>query len=255
MNRWVRSAMVSSVLSLGAPAHAAEEAQPPGGDGGRPGAPEPSVAERFRLGLRLGYSLPLGQLNGPNVVNADGTAGPAASIHDFGTGMVPIWLDAGYFVTPHVMLGLYGQYGFVTPPTRIGVCQGGDCTTREIRVGVQGQYHFSPEAPVDPWAGLGVGYELLLASDTFPGAPPGALPSPAQHWDNEYRCIEFANLQGGADFDLGGGVTVGPFGSASFGQCVSSNSGSGGQMYGWRDIPSKGTHEWLTVGAKGTFGL
>src|SRR5438105_4003214 len=58
--------------------------------------------KKIRLGLRLGYALPMGNL-------AEG-----AKLGDGISGQIPIWIDAGYMVTPNILLGLYGQYGFVS---------------------------------------------------------------------------------------------------------------------------------------------
>jgi hypothetical protein len=175
--------------------------------------------KKIRLGLRLGYALPLGS-------SADGV-----KMSDELSGQIPIWIDAGYMVTPNILVGLYGQYGFVQTKSS---CTG--CSAHDLRFGVQGQYHLSPTESADPWLGLGIGYESLGLSQ---GGEDGSL-----------KGFEFLNLQGGADFKVADALAVGPFLSFSLGKYSSAtvNGVSG-------DIPQTATHEWLTLGVKGTFGL
>ena len=178
---------------------------------------------KIRLGLRLGYALPMG------------SAVEGGKMSEEVSGQIPIWLDAGYMVTPNVLIGLYGQYGFVSLKQS---CDG--CSAHDIRFGVQGQYHFSPAESVDPWLGLGVGYEILGFSQSAQG----------QTVDISFKGFEFLNLQGGADFKVGNAFSVGPFLSFSLGQYskASANDQSA-------DIDKTALHQWLTFGAKGTFGL
>jgi hypothetical protein len=180
------------------------------------------AAKKIRLGLRLGYAFALGSVE------------EGAKMSEGTSGQIPIWLDAGYMVTPNIMLGLYGQYGFV----QLKDCD--DCSSHDIRFGVQGQYHLSPAESVDPWLGLGVGYEIISVSRTLQGTD----------FTVSDTGFEFLNLQGGADFKLADAFTLGPFVSFSLGQY--SNQSAGDES---ASIENKALHEWLTIGAKGTFGL
>lgn len=178
--------------------------------------------KKIRLGLRLGYAFALGSAQ-EGIKMSDGTSG-----------QIPIWLDAGYMVTPNILVGLYGQYGFV----QVKNCD--SCSAHDIRFGIQGQYHLAPEASLDPWLGLGVGYELLGSSRTIQGMDVSGTT----------KGFEFVNLQGGADFKVADAFAVGPFVSFSLGQYSSVSSGDLSA-----DIEGKTLHEWLTLGVKGTFGL
>ena len=181
---------------------------------------------KLKLGLRLGYGLPSGKLS------SDG-----GKMSDAFSGQVPIWLDAGYMVTPNVLVGLYGQYGFVS----VKNCDSGaSCSAHDLRIGVQGQYHFTPDQSIDPWLGLGVGYESLGFSESAGGL---SVDGSAKGW-------EFLNLQGGVDFQVIPALTVGPFLSFSLDQ-FSSTTLAGTSA----DISSKALHEWIVFGAKGTFGI
>jgi outer membrane protein W len=204
--------------------------------------------KKFQIGLRTGYALPLG-----NIYSA-GTAGPFRFLADEPmsnafSGQIPIWLDAGYMVTPDILLGIYAQYGFVSTKTRdaastgTGCAVGASCSAHDIRFGVQGQYHLGSGQAVDPWLGLGIGYETLGLTETNAGVTTnGSLSG-----------FEFVNLQGGADFKLADAFALGPFVSFSLGQYSTLHTeiqGIGLDI----DVP-KALHEWLTFGVKGTFGL
>ncbi|HEY3252499.1 MAG TPA: hypothetical protein VGJ91_01075 [Polyangiaceae bacterium] len=195
-----------------APAAAADASAGVSSDGG-------SLADKkIRLGLRLGYAFALGNLD-KNDKMSDGTKG-----------QIPIWIDAGYMVTPNILVGLYGQYGFV----QLKDCT--DCSAHDIRFGLQGQYHLAPAGSADPWLGLGFGYEWLGLSQ---GGASGTI-----------KGFQFLNLQGGADFKVSDAFAVGPFVDFSLGQYSSISVEDQSA-----DIPEKAMHEWLTLGVKGTFGL
>ncbi|HEY4157521.1 MAG TPA: hypothetical protein VGM29_05465, partial [Polyangiaceae bacterium] len=162
-------------------------------------------------------------------------------LSDLVSGGVPIQVDAGYMVTPNVLVGLYGQYAFVSEKN----CDAGaSCSAHDIRLGVQAQYHIMPDQAVDPWLGLGIGYEWLGDSESAGGVSQ----------DTTIKGLEFLNVQGGADFQVANALTVGPFLNLSLAQFSSfSTSGPLGTTSGSFD--NKAMHEWITIGAKGTFGL
>jgi hypothetical protein len=64
---------------------------------------------KIKLGLRLGYAVPSGKTSGNTTV--DGITVSGAKLSDSISGQVPVWIDAGYMVTPNILVGLYGQYG------------------------------------------------------------------------------------------------------------------------------------------------
>lgn len=181
---------------------------------------------KVKLGLRLGYGIPMGSL------------AEDADLSDQVSGMVPLWVDAGYMVTPNVMLGAYFQYGFGFAGDACPT--GADCSVSDIRFGVQGQYHISPGQSTQPWVGLGVGYEI--ASST---AEAGGL-----ELSTSVKGFEFLNLQGGADFKVADAMVVGPFASFSLGQFSSVSIEDESE-----DIEETAMHQWLVIGAKGTFSL
>ncbi len=188
--------------------------------------------KKIRLGLRLGYGIPLGS-------SSDGV-----DLSETYSGMLPIWVDAGYMVTPNIMVGLYFQYGIGF----IADCpSGASCSGSDMRFGLQGQYHLAgAEKKLDPWFGLGIGYEIASASAEAGGA----------EVNTTVKGFEFLNLQGGVDFPVGDALSVGPFLSFSLGQYSSATIEAPapiGDSDG--DITDKAMHEWLVIGVKGTFAL
>lgn len=186
------------------------------------------------VGLRLGYGLPMGD------------AAKDSKLSDTFKGMIPIWLDLGYMVTQNVMVGLYGQYAFASVADKV-CTSGADCSGSSMRFGVQGQYHILPAEKINPWVGLGIGYEMssIKASGGGGEATIGM------------KGMEYVNIQGGADFKLNPAVGIGPFLSFSLGKYGSSKITATGMPDQSQDIPSDQTamHEWLTLGVRGAFNL
>lgn len=213
---------------------AASSGDKSGGDTGASAAASASTegaqsGGKIKLGLRLGYALPMGDF------------AKGEKMSDGISGMIPIWIDAGYMVTPNILVGLYGQYGIVM----VKNCpKGASCSGSDMRFGIQGQYHIMPAQTVDPWVGLGIGYELASSKESAGGADVTA----------SYNGFEFANIQAGADFKAGP-LTVGPFLSFSLGQYSSATLEAPGVPKVSGSINQTAIHEWLTFGVKGTFGF
>ena len=208
----------------------------------------------FQIGVRTGYSVFAGKIYDPSSICF---AGQCFSNDIFGTshvvsGQVPLWLDAGYQITPNLMLGLYGQYGFVTLDSD---CSG--CSAHDIRFGIQAQYRFRPAGKLDPWLGLGVGYESLSLHQGYPEQQGFTQPVEPTSADSTFRGWELANLQGGVDFRLGSAFTLGPFLSVSLDefthQSIDYNYPGVANVDG--SIYDKAVHEWITLGVKGSFGI
>ena len=220
----------------------AEEAAPAGGEGEAAASGEaaaemdgpPDAGGKIKLGLRLGYGLPLGD------------AAKDAPLNDIVTGKIPIWLDLGYMVTDNLMVGLYGQYA-------LGMYKdcpdGASCSASVIRFGLQGQYFLSPGESLNPWVGLGIGYEMLNTS-----AEAGGVEAKFN-----VKGFEFLNLQGGADFAVADNIGIGPFASFSVGQYSSGEfttvGPTGTPVTVDGDIDEKAMHMWLVLGVRGMFGF
>jgi len=183
---------------------------------------------QFSLGLRLGYA------------PAMGDAAKDAPLSDIVKSQIPIQLDAMYKVTPDISAGLYFSYGISQLNSDVkDACDavGVSCSASNIRVGIQGAYAFNQvKAPLVPWAGVGVGYELNTIKGEMGGVSDTATTSG----------IEFLNLQVGGDYKVNEKFAVGPYLLVTVAQYSKVESES---------ITDKGMHEWLSFGVRGKFDL
>jgi hypothetical protein len=206
----------------------------------------------FELGVRLGLAVPMGHFVEPEAFATPFGVfeGPSESLSDAYSTSIPIAIDAGYRVLPGLMLGIYGQYAFISGKSGNDGCPAQvSCLNRnahDIAFGIQGQYHFLPQAPIDPWLGLGFGYEFLTQNGS---APPQNEIGGTNVYPN-FRGPQLLELQGGVDFKTGDAVVFGPFLSFSLGEFTNESFGGPSQTVG-----PKALHEWLTVGLEGTLGL
>lgn len=185
----------------------------------------------FEVGARLGWGFPLGE-------SADGQ-----DLSDFVSGQIPLQLDLGYRLDPHLFVGGYFQYGigFVSDDTCTG---GADCSANSVRLGLQATYHFTPVNQGNAgWLGAGIGYEWATLSAEGGGSELSTTASG----------FEFFNIQGGYDFKVTDQFRVGPYGMFTLAQYSSTSMEFNGVEQDG-DIEDKGLHQWLFVGVKGTFG-
>jgi len=192
----------------------------------------------LELGFRTGYAHALGKVT---------NEGTDPDMGNLVTGNVPLWFDLGYRVTPNVLIGGYFQYGFGIPGDLADGCgeSGVSCSLPVVRLGAQVHYHVQPFEVVDPWLGLGFGYEWATLSATEANTS-GSL---------GVSGFEFVNLQAGIAFGLGEKkkFALGPFVALSLAQY--STISCGGVLAGRcpDEVDEKALHEWLTFGVRGTF--
>jgi opacity protein-like surface antigen len=176
------------------------------------------------LGLRVGYAPAMGDF------------AKDQSMSDGVKSQIPVQLDAIYKVNKDIGVGAYFSYGFGQLAS--DVCpDGASCSASDMRFGVQATYTFnSVKAPLVPWAGLGIGYEIAKASigDT----------------DQSASGFEFLNLQVGGDYAVTPQFAVGPYLQYSVGQYSKADLGAGSE-----DITDKAMHEWFGFGIRGKFDL
>jgi hypothetical protein len=193
------------------------------------------------VGVRLGYGLPFGKV-----------ASDVAMSDNF-TGQIPVIIDAGYRFSPKVYVGLYFQYGFVSIKKGDvassqafldhATCSAdADCSGSDVRFGLNLHYHIAPTAKVDPWLGLGIGYESISSK----------VSTSAGETDYSNKGVEIANIQAGLDCNVAPRLALGPFFSLSMAEFLTS----------WQTDPdstlaidNKRIHGWAIIGLRGTYGL
>jgi hypothetical protein len=185
------------------------------------------------LGVRTGYALMLGSMGG---------SGGGAALTGTTTGVVPIWIDAGYRFNPKIAVGGYFQYNLGSGLENH--CPYGPCTTRDIQIGAQVLYYLMPDSPVDPWIGIGVGYEFLNYVDSGGGIT-----------DYSWNGIDFLTLQAGGDFKAMASLGLGPFVAFSFGEFLNCSTWETRTYVGPCLGIERTLHEWLTFGIRGAYDI
>lgn len=224
-------------------------------------APGPAAAESaaaplrepstFHLALRSGFGFPLGRYAGVRNL-ASFRDSDVNALGDDTYGVVPIWVDAGYWLDPHLLVGVYFMYGLVLPKTASagdplggGCPEGLDCFAFGLRFGAQAQYRFAPGSATSPWLGVGLGYEWIRSH--IEGELFGAQFEAA----TTHSGPDLLQLQGGVDFALGERLALGPFAAASALQYTRCSLTLGGQESDC-EIEDRSWHGWLVFGVRGT---
>jgi hypothetical protein len=183
---------------------------------------EEETQRGFEFAVRVAYAIPMGDITEDN------------SLSDAVSGGIPLQLDLGYRVDNHLFIGGYGSYliGFEGDN-----CDDIDCDSPSgMRIGGEIIYNILPVThSFSPWIGAGIGYEWLWQS--------------AGGIDATARGMEFFNVQLGVDFRVGRYMRVGPYGLFALGQYSKASLDDVSS-----DIDNKGTHEWIHLGVKATFG-
>jgi hypothetical protein len=195
----------------------------------------------IEVGLRSGYAIPMGDAAGGS---------PSTSLSNVFSGVIPIWVDAGYRFNPNMMVGAFFQYGIAMLNTGSGSTlqgcgqNGVSCSGSDMMFGAQFHYHLMPDQTIDPWAGVGIGYEIATAN----------LSSGNVSGSQSLSGFQFFNLQIGGDYKVMPNLGIGPFVMFSLGSYGNCNTSVGGQSQSCPNYQS-GTHEWLTFGIRGAYDI
>jgi hypothetical protein len=174
--------------------------------------------------------------------------GPQPALSELFIGFIPLWLDAGYRINPHLYLGAYFQYGVGLPKNCVVV----SCSGQDLRFGIDGRYHFLPQEQMDPWVGVGFGYEILGISGTGPGWSLGGIGFPQ---NTTLKGFELLRLQGGLDFKIAEAFHAGPFLAFSLFGRYSSEGTSSTPGSGSGGVVNEAFQGLFTVGVRGTFAI
>ena len=183
-------------------------------------APARDDGSGFSLGIRAAWAFPYGDVNGH------------ANLQDNVRDQVPLWLEAGYRFSKSIYAGLYGQ---ITPGRANNCPIGADCSTSGYRFGIEGIYTILPDAVLQPWVGVGVGYEILNFSRAGE--------------ETTVKGLELAHVELGADWAASKNFSVGPYASYSLFGKYTSTSVNGVS----NDVSDTAGHSWLQVGLKATY--
>ncbi len=208
-----------------------------------------SMPVALEFGARLAFGVPFGSASGGNGY---------VLVHLFSFSIVHIWLETGVRLASHWYVGGYFSYGIdsLSSDTFSGCNNPGiGCSSYDMRLGINAQYHVLPDGRFDPWFGLGSGYEWASISVSADAAHSGTgAPTNASEGESGF---EFINLQGGLDFRLlEGTLGIGPFVSFAISQYTQQsiasdlNGGTTGSS-----ITNQALHEWFFVGAHGDYDL
>jgi hypothetical protein len=181
-------------------------------------APRGDDGTGFGFGVRAAYSTPLGGLTNTQ------------DMHDVVHFQIPIWVELGYHITKSIYAGAYGQWA----PNLFSwdVClEGQSCSSNTERLGVEVRYGAAPDAAINPWVGLGFGYEWFHTTVTGN--------------DRSFKGFEMLVPEIGVDYNVGK-VSAGFFASYSlFGKYTSFTSGGVSN-----DLPDSRTHSWFQAGIR-----
>ncbi len=242
-------------LSAAPSALGQDESLPPSANAPAPETvPPPSSAMANRgpqFGARVGYAF------GSGIVYSD------LSLMDGSHGAMPLIGDLGWRFLPELYAGLYGQYAPVFAKTNDVECFSGyRCAMQDYRFGFEVDYHPLPRTRLDPYVGIGAGYEILHTHVTGPAVvaiPGGGLAPAAVDVSAIDRGWEFGTLTVGFDGRIDPAVGLGLFASASLneynvhtGTEVVSVDGAELSRAPLPDV-SHGLHEIYMAGVRGTF--
>jgi hypothetical protein len=183
----------------------------------------------FEAGIRAGLAFPLGDIQQDQ------------ALVDYIAWSVPLQIEAGARIGP-AFVGGYFSYAFGKAGSKLdGLASK---SSSDVRMGFEVLWHFAPAAAVDPWLGVGIGYEWVNVS----------FPVGTSTVSGSARGFEFIDWQAGLDFKLGSLFRLGPYVMGTLGQystgSVEATGPGGGTTGGTSDIANKKFHGWLSVGLR-----
>jgi len=249
LEAWAQEPAVPPPPEAEMPAAAAPEA-----DAAAAEAPAAEFHPGFEGGLRLGFGVPLGKAG-------NGSDGVERELSDLTAWRAPIWVDVGYRVSKVSSYGAYVQFGV----GKTGDSCESSCDWSDIRLGAQGQWRLNPEGSVDPWLGVGLGYEWL-SYETLGFIDVGTDETTGEATLIANRTTELIGgpeltLQLGLEFRVEDALQIGPFVTASLGQYLGDSFkcdataalGEGGSCPGGSEVEGSGFHSWIGLGIAGRY--
>lgn len=201
----------------------------------------------FSAGLRLGLGVPVGKA-GEDLLGAE------RDLNDLTPWRAPVWVDVGYAVSGAATIGAYAQIG----AGAVGDSCQGDCDWSDVRAGVQAEWRFVPGAAVNPWLGVGVGWEWLSFRQLIRAEVPDGMggTEPASGRVSERFGGPEAMLQGGVDFQVEDALRIGPYASATLSQYLTDSfecTPATDLCPAGSSIEGSAFHSWIGVGLRGAY--
>jgi len=208
---------------------------------------DPAERTGFSTGLRLGVGVPLGKAG-------QDLGGAERDLSDLTSWRAPVWVDVGYALSGALTIGAYAQVGV----GGVGDSCIGDCDWSDIRAGAAAELRFLPGAPVNPWLGVGLGWEWLSYRQLLSGMVPdemGNMVPVTGRLSESFGGPELM-LHGGVDFQVEDALRIGPYASATVSQyltdsfsCVPPDE----RCPPDGSIDGSGFHSWIGVGLRGAY--
>jgi len=179
-----------------------------------------------RFAVRSGYALPIG-----SAFQASG------SLSDTVSGYVPIRLDVGYRFRDHFYAGAVGQLAQIIP----NQCpSGASCGGTDTRISFMLAAHLFPHRRLDPWLGVGMGFETYGVTRSIEGSKTTI----------NAKGLELCNADLGIDYHPYRGLRVGPVLSTSIGQFTELSVNG----VTTKDFQPQ-LHAWVLLGVRGAYDL
>ena len=169
------------------------------------------------------------------------------------SGAVPLRADAGWrFLNPSIFVGAYLSYAFAGVASGTGTAgdligcgaNGISCSANVLQYGIEGHFHFLPDATFDPWVGAGFGWESVTLNASGPGG------SASASWSG----LDFITLMLGGDFKALGNLGIGPWVGLTLGQYGNTSLTTPTQNSS-QSIAQTSMHEWVTLGVRGVYDI
>jgi Outer membrane protein beta-barrel domain len=188
------------------------------------------------LSLNAGFALPLGNATGGN---------NSTSMSDVINFAVPFGIQLGYRIGGVVFIGgtfSYGAFGSPSSSSFTACSNSGvSCHSSFLRGGVSAQWHPLGSRGLDPYVGLGLGYEWLNVSVSGNGADSSG----------QYGGFAWLDIPFGVDFRLSKAIRLGPYADFNLGEYRTANISSPSSVSG--NISPKAIHFWLSFGVRIVF--
>ena len=191
-----------------------------------------SIQAQVTVGLRGGYAFTGGKLSKTQ-----------AALSDFVSGQIPITIEAGYRVLGRLIVGGYAEIG----PTLLNSSfkNQGDSGSDvgRLTAGVQALWNFMPQAVLQPWAGLGAGWDMMDITEDRGSAFPFRT--------YKYRGLEFARIQTGINYRVTGKLSIGPAIAIGIGRY---SSGTVEELHNETKLSiDPAVHEWVSFALRVSF--